>query len=123
MGNPSQGSRGRLRGDKRSVCGSQAGPLPARRRFVAMKIASELPTLRFESSGSRRLPSETSGILQTMKKTSPTKTSSGTRAEYRFDYSKAKPNRFASQTKEGSIAALPEESPPRKSRSRAKRPS
>jgi hypothetical protein len=41
-----------------------------------------------------------------MKKASPKKTSDGMRTEYRFDYSKSKPNRFASQIKEGSVAVL-----------------
>jgi uncharacterized DUF497 family protein len=41
-----------------------------------------------------------------MKRASPKKTSDGMRSEYRFDYSKAKPNRFASQIKEGSVAVL-----------------
>lgn len=41
-----------------------------------------------------------------MKKASPKRTSDGMRAEYRFDYSKSKPNRFASQIKEGSVAVL-----------------
>jgi hypothetical protein len=41
-----------------------------------------------------------------MRKASPKKTSGGMRSEYRFDYSKSKPNRFASQIKEGSVAVL-----------------
>jgi len=41
-----------------------------------------------------------------MKKASPKKTSNGTRAQYRFDYSKSKPNRFASQIKEGSVVVV-----------------
>jgi hypothetical protein len=41
-----------------------------------------------------------------MRKASPKKTSDGVRSEYRFDYSKSKPNRFASQIKEGSVAVL-----------------
>ena len=41
-----------------------------------------------------------------MKKTSPKRTSDGMRTEYRFDYSKSKPNRFASQIKEGSVAIV-----------------
>lgn len=40
----------------------------------------------------------------TMKKASKRQT--GLRAEYRFDYSKAKPNRFAAEIKEGSIAVV-----------------
>jgi len=34
------------------------------------------------------------------------KTSDGTRSNYRFDYSASKPNRFASQIKEGSVAVV-----------------
>ncbi len=41
-----------------------------------------------------------------MKKSAPNKTSNGVRSEYRFDYSASKPNRFASQIKEGSVAVL-----------------
>ncbi len=41
-----------------------------------------------------------------MKKASPKRTSYGMRTEYRFDYSKSKPNRFASQIKEGSVAIV-----------------
>jgi hypothetical protein len=41
-----------------------------------------------------------------MKKASPKKTSDGMRSEYRFDYSKSKPNRFAAQIKNGSVAVL-----------------
>jgi hypothetical protein len=41
-----------------------------------------------------------------MKKSSPKKTSDGMRSEYRFDYSASKPNRFASQIKEGSVAVV-----------------
>jgi hypothetical protein len=41
-----------------------------------------------------------------MKKGSRKKTSDGMRSEYRFDYSASKPNRFASQIKEGSVAVL-----------------
>lgn len=41
-----------------------------------------------------------------MKKEAPKKGFDGTRAEYRFDYSAAKPNRFASRIKEGSVAVL-----------------
>jgi hypothetical protein len=41
-----------------------------------------------------------------MKKASPKKTSDGMRTEYRFDYSKSKPNRFAAQIKEGSVAVV-----------------
>jgi hypothetical protein len=41
-----------------------------------------------------------------MKKASPKKTSDGMRSEYRFDYSKSKPNRFASRIKKGSVAVL-----------------
>ena len=41
-----------------------------------------------------------------MKKRSRKKESDGTRSEYRFDYSVSKPNRFASQIKEGSVAVL-----------------
>ncbi|MCU1348262.1 MAG: uncharacterized protein JWO56_1292 [Acidobacteria bacterium] len=39
-----------------------------------------------------------------MKKVS--KESEGLRPEYRLDYSKAKPNRFAAEIKEGSLAVL-----------------
>jgi hypothetical protein len=35
-----------------------------------------------------------------------TKRTSGLRPEYSFDYSKAKPNRFAERTKPGSVAVL-----------------
>lgn len=41
-----------------------------------------------------------------MKRESPKKGLGGTRSEYRFDYSAAKPNRFASRIKEGSVAVL-----------------
>jgi hypothetical protein len=45
-----------------------------------------------------------------MKSTSQTKPKSkrvtGLRAEYRFDYTKAKPNRFAERTGQGSVAIL-----------------
>jgi hypothetical protein len=41
-----------------------------------------------------------------MKKESPKRGFAGTRSEYRFDYSAAKPNRFASRIKEGSVAVL-----------------
>jgi hypothetical protein len=41
-----------------------------------------------------------------MKKASPKKTSDGMRSEYRFDYSKSKPNRFAAQIKEGSVVVV-----------------
>jgi len=41
-----------------------------------------------------------------MRKALPKKTSAAMRSEYRFDYSKSKPNRFASQIKEGSVAVL-----------------
>jgi hypothetical protein len=41
-----------------------------------------------------------------MKKAPSKMASDGTRSEYRFDYSKSKPNRFASQVKEGSVAVL-----------------
>jgi hypothetical protein len=41
-----------------------------------------------------------------MKKESPKRGSDGTRSEYRFDYAKARPNRFASRIKEGSVAVL-----------------
>ena len=45
-----------------------------------------------------------------MKSTSQTKPkakrANGLRAEYRFDYTKAKPNRFAQQTQPGSVAIL-----------------
>ncbi|HEV7428250.1 MAG TPA: BrnT family toxin [Thermoanaerobaculia bacterium] len=41
-----------------------------------------------------------------LKKASPKKTSDGMRSEYRFDYSKSKPNRFASQIKEGSVVVV-----------------
>jgi hypothetical protein len=34
------------------------------------------------------------------------KPTTGLRAEYRFDYSKAKPNRFALRTQPGSVAVL-----------------
>jgi len=44
----------------------------------------------------------------TTKSTSPTspkaKRSTGLRAEYRFDYTKAKPNRFAQHVRPGSVA-------------------
>ena len=40
-----------------------------------------------------------------MKKTSKQR-SGGLRPEYRFDYSKAKPNRFAAEIKEGSMAVV-----------------
>jgi hypothetical protein len=40
-----------------------------------------------------------------MKKTSKTQ-KDGLRREYRFDYSKSKPNRFASQVKPGSVAIV-----------------
>jgi hypothetical protein len=57
----------------------------------------------FESSApEKRLRSSE----QTMKKSSPKKTSDGMRSEYRFDYSASKPNRFASQIKEGSVAVV-----------------
>jgi len=41
-----------------------------------------------------------------MKKAFPKKKSDGMRSEYRFDYSKSKPNRFASQIKEGSVVVV-----------------
>jgi hypothetical protein len=45
-----------------------------------------------------------------MKSTSPAKPrvkrANGLRAEYRFDYTKAKPNRFAQRTQPGSIGIL-----------------
>jgi hypothetical protein len=45
-----------------------------------------------------------------MRNTPKTKTKAnrddGLRSEYRFDYSKAKPNRFAERTRPGSIAVL-----------------
>jgi hypothetical protein len=41
-----------------------------------------------------------------MKKTSPKRTSDGMRTEYRLDYSKSKPNRFAAQIKEGSVVVI-----------------
>jgi hypothetical protein len=41
-----------------------------------------------------------------MKNASPKKTSDGMRSEYRFDYSKSNPNRFAAQIKNGSVAVL-----------------
>jgi hypothetical protein len=41
-----------------------------------------------------------------MKKESPKRGLDGTRSEYRFDYAAAKPNRFASRIKEGSVAVL-----------------
>lgn len=41
-----------------------------------------------------------------MKKESTKKGFAGTRSEYRFDYAAAKPNRFASRIKEGSVAVL-----------------
>jgi hypothetical protein len=41
-----------------------------------------------------------------MKKASSRKGANATRSEYRFDYSKAKPNRFALEVKEGSVAVL-----------------
>jgi hypothetical protein len=41
-----------------------------------------------------------------MKRNTPKKTSNGTRSEYRFDYAASKPNRFAPQIKEGSVAVL-----------------
>ena len=45
-----------------------------------------------------------------MKKTSSVnakaKRDNGLRSEYRFDYSKAKPNRFAERTRPGSVAVL-----------------
>lgn len=41
-----------------------------------------------------------------MRKTSSKKQTGATRSEYRFDYSKAKPNRFALEVKEGSVAIL-----------------
>lgn len=34
------------------------------------------------------------------------KTSKGMRSEYRLDYSKSKPNRFAAQIKEGSVVVV-----------------
>lgn len=45
-----------------------------------------------------------------MRNTPKTKTKAkwdnGLRSEYRFDYSKAKPNRFAERTRPGSVAVL-----------------
>jgi hypothetical protein len=45
-----------------------------------------------------------------MKKTSPGKSkrkdTDGMKAEYRFDYSAAKPNRFAGQIRKGSVAVI-----------------
>ena len=45
-----------------------------------------------------------------MKKTSPAsgkaKRTDELQAEYRFDYTKAKPNRFAARTRPGSVAVL-----------------
>jgi hypothetical protein len=41
-----------------------------------------------------------------MKRASPKNEDAGMRSEYRFDYSESKPNRFASQIKEGSVAVL-----------------
>ena len=45
-----------------------------------------------------------------MKNTSPTKRKSaredGLRSEYRFDYAKAKPNRFAARATPGAVAVL-----------------
>ena len=41
-----------------------------------------------------------------MKKSSPKKTSDRMRSEYRFDYPASKPNRFAPEIKEGSVAVL-----------------
>jgi hypothetical protein len=41
-----------------------------------------------------------------MKKTSSKKRPAAMRSEYRFDYSKSKPNRFAADIKEGSIAVV-----------------
>jgi hypothetical protein len=41
-----------------------------------------------------------------VKKGSPEKQSDGMRTEYRLDYSKSKPNRFAAQIKEGSVVVV-----------------
>jgi hypothetical protein len=41
-----------------------------------------------------------------MKKEPRKKTSAAARSEYRFDYSASKPNRFAAEIKEGSVAVL-----------------
>jgi hypothetical protein len=40
------------------------------------------------------------------KTTKKTRKSEGMRAEYRFDYSKSKPNRFAAEFKQGSVAIV-----------------
>jgi hypothetical protein len=45
--------------------------------------------------------------MKNMSQTKPkTKRASNLRAEYRFDYTKAKPNRFAQQVQPGSVAIL-----------------
>jgi len=36
------------------------------------------------------------------------KRSNGLRSEYSFDYTKAKPNRFANRVRQGSVAVLPD---------------
>jgi hypothetical protein len=41
-----------------------------------------------------------------MSKTDKPKRDNGLRSEYRFDYSKAKPNRFAERARRGCVAAL-----------------
>ena|ERR1019366_765252 len=51
-------------------------------------------------------PSDIRSNEQIMKKSSAKKTSNGTRSEYRFDYSASKPNRFATDIKEGSVAVV-----------------
>lgn len=45
-------------------------------------------------------------MKNTRKAETKTKRDNGLRSEYRFDYSKAKPNRFAGRTRPGSVAVL-----------------
>ena len=44
--------------------------------------------------------------MRNMSKTDKPKRDNGLRSEYRFDYSKAKPNRFAERARPGCVAVL-----------------
>jgi hypothetical protein len=45
-------------------------------------------------------------MRKTPKNKGKAKTANGLRPEYRFDYTKAKPNRFAERTQPGAVAVL-----------------
>ncbi|SPE27960.1 conserved hypothetical protein [Candidatus Sulfopaludibacter sp. SbA3] len=62
---------------------------------------------RFASSALVVLPGKNRTTMKKTPRTKPTaKRVQGLRAEYRFDYTKAKPNRFAQGTQPGSVAIL-----------------